>query len=196
MSLPGPVTPDILRQAQRGEAAAQAAFLREVGPLVAALIHRLGARRDAEDQLHDIFAHLLEVLPRFDARGPAQLTTWVFSVAHRWLLMQRRKAQLTLVPLEGGLSQPSASAGADSYVEGRQLNALLEAELARLPEDQRRTFVLTQLHQQPLEEVAAAEGVALGTVKSRLHRARAQLILRMGPALDRVAAQGAGHAAS
>ncbi len=186
----------LLARAQQGDSTAQAVFLHEVGPSVAALIRRLGSRRDAEDQLHEIFAHLLQVLPRFDPLGPAQLSTWVFTVAHRWLLMQKRKFSPVLVPLDGGLSQPSPAADATAYVEGRQLSALLEAELARLPEDQRRTFVLTQLHQQPLEEVAAAEGVALGTVKSRLHRARAQLVLRMGAALDRPSQKGGGRVAS
>ena len=51
-------------------------------------------------------------------------------------------------------------------------------------------------HQQPMEAVALAEGVALGTVKSRLHRARAQLVLRMGAALDRVPQKGGGRVAS
>ncbi len=190
------VKPASLVRAQQGDSAAQAAFLHEIGPSVAALIHRLGARRDAEDQLHEIFAHLLEVLPRFDPAGPAQLSTWVFTVAHRWLLMQKRKAAPVLVPLEGGLSQASTAPDATQYVEGRQLSALLELELQRLPEDQRRTFVLTQLHHQPMEEVALAEGVALGTVKSRLHRARAQLVLRMGAALDRVPQKGGGRVAS
>jgi RNA polymerase sigma-70 factor, ECF subfamily len=182
----------LLARAQQGDTTARAEFLREVGPSVAALIHRLGSRSDAQDQLHEVFAHLLEVLPRFDPDGPAQLSTWVFTVAHRWLLMQKRKAAPVLVALDGALSKASTTADATEYVEGRQLNALLEAELARLPEDQRRTFVLTQLHQQPMEEVAAAEGVALGTVKSRLHRARAQLVIRMGAALDRVPQNGGG----
>lgn len=191
------MSPEQLQRAQRGEADAREAFLREVGPAVASLVRRLGDRRDVQDQLHDVFMHLLDVLPRFDPRGPAQLSTWVFTVAHRWLLMQRRKPTPTLVPLEGGLSKPSASADAADYVAGRELQALLEAELTRLPDEQRRAFVLTQLHHQPLEEVAQAEGVPLGTIKSRLHRARAQLVARLGPALDRTPAQpGGGRVAS
>lgn len=169
--------------------------MREVGPSVASLVHRLGARRDVEDQLQEIFAHLLEVLPRFDPRGPAQLSTWVFTVTHRWLLMQRRKATLTLVPMDGGLSKPAPGADASDYVASKELHALLETELSKLPDELRRVFVLTQLHQQPMEAVAQAEGVPLGTVKSRLHRARAQLVLTLGPALDR-APSGGGRVAS
>lgn len=51
----------------------------------------------------------------------------------------------------------------------------LEAAVASLPEPQRRVVVLHHLHDQPLEAIADAEGVPLGTVKSRLHRARNRL---------------------
>ncbi|MGV3625010.1 MAG: RNA polymerase sigma factor [Archangium sp.] len=189
------MSPELLLKAQRGDADARAAFLREVGGSVAALVRRLGERRDIEDQLQEIFTHLLEVLPRFDPHGPAQVSTWVFTVTHRWLLMQRRKATLTLVPIDGGLSKPASDPDATEHVANRELQALLETELAKLPDELRRIFVLTQLHHQPLEAVAQAEGVPVGTVKSRLHRARAQLVLRLGPALDR-APTGGGRVAS
>jgi len=183
----------VLARAQRGDRSAQAAFLRDVGPSVGSLVRRLGERKDVEDQLHEVFAHLLTVLPRFDPQGPAQLSTWVFTVTHRWLLMQKRRAAPVLVALEGGLVASGADAA--EYTLGRQLNALLELELQRLPAEQRRVFVLTQLHQQSLEAVAEVEGVPLGTIKSRLHRARAELVLRLGPALDRPQ-KGGGRAAS
>ncbi len=201
---PATVDEPTLQQAQQGVPGAQTAFLREVGGLVASLVRRLGSKGDAEDQLHDVFLHLLEVLPRFDPHGSARLSTWVFTVTQRWLLMQRRKSAPTLVALDGGLvsnvsthdgvSGPSPTA--TDYVQGRQLLALLERELDRLPEEQRRAFVLTQLHAQPLQAVADAEGVPLATLKTRLHRARAQLVLRLGPLLDRVAPiAGGAHAA-
>jgi RNA polymerase sigma-70 factor, ECF subfamily len=194
---PGNVDGPTLKQAQRGVPAAQTAFLREVGDLVASLVRRLGAKGEAEDQLHDVFLHLLAVLPRFDPNGSAKLSTWVFTVTQRWLLMQRRKIAPTLVALDGGLvSNMSTHDGATDYVQGRQLMALLERELERLPEEQRRAFVLTQLHAQPLQAVADAGGVPLATLKTRLLRARAQLVLRLGPLLNRVTpAAGGAHAA-
>lgn len=190
-----PVDRQTLLRAQRGDPSAQADFLADVGGLVASLVRRLGSRGDAEDQLHDVFLHLLEALPRFDPEGPAQLSTWVFTVTQRWLLMQRRRAAPKLVALEGGLSVPSADRDPAEGVQGRQLLTMLEAELSRLPDEQRRAFVLTQLHAQPLQAVADAEGVPLATLKTRLHRARAQLVLRLGPALGRLTAPGGSHAA-
>lgn len=186
-----------LKQAQRGVPEAQTVFLREVGALVASLVRRLGTQGEGEDQLHDVFVHLLEVLPRFDPHGSAKLSTWVFTVTQRWLLMQRRKTAPTLVAIDGGLmSNPPTQDSATEYVQGRQLLALLERELERLPEEQRRAFVLTQLHAQPLQAVADAEGVPLATLKTRLLRARAQLVLRLGPLLNRVTpAAGGAYAA-
>jgi len=169
--------------------------LRALGPLVGSLVAKLGARREAEDQLQELFAHLLSVLPRFDPDGPAQLTTWAFTVTQRWLLMQKRRAAPTLVSIDGGLHLPSTQPGAQELVEGQQLAALLRTELARLPEDQRRVFELTQLAGQPIAELAALEGVPVATLKTRLHRARAQLVTRLGPLLDR-APEGGPHVAS
>lgn len=162
--------------------------------MVGSLVRRLGARGQTEDELQGLFTHLLEVLPRFRAEGPAALTTWVHTVAQRWLLMQRRRSEPTLVALEGGLEVADAAQPADVAVQGRQLSQLLESALSRLPDEQRRAFVLTAIHLRTLESVAEAESVPVGTIKSRLHRARVALVLALGPALDRPSPTGASRA--
>ncbi|MFT3713466.1 MAG: sigma-70 family RNA polymerase sigma factor [Archangium sp.] len=169
-------------------------MLREVGGVVASLVRRLGDRSQADDQLHDVFAHLLEVLPKFDPNGPAQLTSWAFTVAQRWLLMQRRKRSLRLVPIDGALSVADESVDALQTVADNELALLLDAELRSLPEEQRAAFTLTQLRGLSLEEAARSENVPLPTLKTRLHRARAALVMRLGPALDRPAVRGGAHA--
>jgi RNA polymerase sigma-70 factor (ECF subfamily) len=175
---------DMLAKAQRGDARAQEAFLRGVAAPVRALVRRCGRAHEEEDQLQEVFARLLEVLPRFRPEGPAKLTTWVHTVVHRWLISQHRRRAVAVEPLDEGLAVPDTRPSAHELVERRQLSDQLEAALGHLSDEQRRVFVLTQLHHQSLEEVAKTEGVALGTVKSRLHRARAELVLRLGEALD------------
>jgi RNA polymerase sigma factor (sigma-70 family) len=193
---PRDVTPELLEKAQRGDRSAQAALLREIGPQVSSLIRRLGHRRDADDQRHDIFLHLLAVLPKYDLHGPAQFSTWVFTVAYRWLLMQQRKPRPVLTALDGGLAETLSAEGADAsaYAEGRQLSALLDDALLKLPEEPRRVFVLSQLHHVSMEDIALGENIPVGTVKSRLHRARALLVLHLGPALDRAPSPGGRRA--
>lgn len=187
-------SPDTLTRAQRGDPAAQTEILRScVGPL-RILIRRLGAAEDTDDLLQDAMAHVLRVLPRFDPGGTAQLSTWMHAVVYRWLLMQRRKQHLSVVPLEAGLDAPDLRPLPDDLLHRAQLKQHLETALTQLPEAQRRIFVMTQLHHLPLQEVADAEGISLGTVKSRLHRARAELMQLLGDALDEDDMKGGGHA--
>lgn len=63
----------------------------------------------------------------------------------------------------------------DAYVMRRELAEALQAAIQRLPPDQRTTLVLSDIEGLDYNEIAAATGVALGTVKSRLSRARARL---------------------
>jgi len=175
-----------LRRAQAGEAPAQTLFLRRCAGPLRALVRRMGARHESEDQLQELFVTLLQALPRFSPDGPATLATWVFAVGHRFLLAQRRKRKLELVPLEESPATQLAdrAPGGEALVERRQLRERLEAAILKLPEEQRRVFLLAQVHEQPLERIAEAEELPLGTVKSRLHRARAALVLLLGDALE------------
>ncbi len=174
--------PATIRAAQGGNDAAQRAVLESVGPLLASLVRRLGERRESADHLQALFTHLLAVLPRFDPNGPATFSTWTYTIAHRWLLKTKRGPPVTLVPLDGGLS--TTQLDPEATARGAQLNARLEAALSKLSDEQRRVFVLTQLHGQSLGAVADAEQVPVGTIKSRLHRARAALVLLLGDFLD------------
>ena len=77
------MNPDVLERAQAGDPAAQTAVLEAVGPPLAGLVRRLSGANEADDCLQELMMHLLKVLPRFDPAGPARLSTWAFSVAHR-----------------------------------------------------------------------------------------------------------------
>ena len=168
-----------LALAQAGDAAAQAAFLRRYAGPMRALVRKLGARGEGEDELQELFVALLRALPRFSPDGPAHLTTWVFAVGQRFLLARRRRGRLTLVPLDESkeaIGMASLLPSSEELVAQRERLAALGAALEALPEPQRAVFVQAQLHEQPLEAIARREQVPLGTIKSRLHRARAELI--------------------
>ncbi len=180
-----------VQSARRGDRAAQDAFLRRYAGPLHALLRRSGIP-NADDAVQELLAKLLAVLPRFDPAGAAMLTTWVFTVAHRWLLDQRKRRYLSLVPLEQALAIADPRPGADRLLEQKQMTEALEGAIARLPDEQRRVFLLAQVHQQPMEALSRIEGVPVGTIKSRLHRARAQLVALLGPALRKV--EGGSHA--
>ncbi|MGV3622904.1 MAG: RNA polymerase sigma factor [Archangium sp.] len=178
--------PDVLERAQAGDRSAQREVLAEVGPRLAALVRRLGIEGDRDDQLQSLVMHVIEVLPKFRIDGSAQLTTWLHTVATRWLLMQRRKQGGSQFALdENDIELPVVAPEGPRVVEARTLEAALDAALTKLPEHQRRAFVLLQLERLSLEVVSDLEGVPVGTLKSRLHRARVALMLELGPLLDR-----------
>lgn len=168
---------------RRGDRAAQDAFLYRYAPVLHGFVRRAGPPGDADDLTQELLEKLLSVVDRYSPDGPAKLTTWVFTVAHRWLLDEKKRRHLELAPLEEGLEVPDSAAGPEAALASRQLHDALEAALHELPEAQRRVFVLTQIHEQPLEAVAEVEGVPVGTLKSRLHRARATLAVALEPVL-------------
>lgn len=178
------MTPELLARAQAGAPHAQQAVLAELGPRLAGLVRRLCAPGELEDCTQELFMHLLDVLPRFKADGPAQLSTWAFAVAHRFMMMRHRRQRPELVSLDHASQVPQPLPSAEGAVDARTANQALLRELEILPAERRRVFVLACLYGHPLEEIAAVEQVPVGTVKSRLHRARAELLLRLGDQLD------------
>jgi RNA polymerase sigma-70 factor (ECF subfamily) len=122
--------------------------------------------RAPEDAYQEIWEKVLRALPGFDPHGPAALSTWITRIAHHHLVdrhrVRRRRPDAEDDP--DRLPAPPAARYAD-----------LEAAIATLPEAHRRVVVLHHLHEVPLEDIARTEGVPLGTIKSRLHRARNRL---------------------
>lgn len=165
----------LVERARAGDRRAQEAVVRRYVAPLHALARRVVPSADPDDLAQELLRKILEALPGFDPAGRATLSTWVFTIAHRYLIDVGRRRRLVELPLEAGLQVPDDGPGAERIAGGRQLVGRLESALARIPEGQRRVFVLALVHGQPLESIAEAEGVALGTVKSRLHRARAEL---------------------
>ncbi len=174
----------LVRQAQTRDRRAQQRLLDEVGPLLASLVRRLGIGGEGADQLQGVKVHVLSVLDRFDPAGSARFTTWLTTVVTRFLLMERRRSRPETLSLD---DQPLVADAVDPSVHAEQqsLEALVDRALTKLPFAQRRAFVLASIHGLELEAVAALEEVPLGTIKSRLARARMALAESLGPALDR-----------
>jgi len=167
----------VLRRAQRGDAQAWETLLGLYGPRVYGLCARLAP--DPEDCYQQIWEKVFRALPRFDPRGPADLGSWIGTIARRALIDRHRRRSRAgqVLPLE---EYRDPGRGADEQVERRQRSQALERALRRLPPDQRHVVLAHHLQGVPLATLAAEEGVALGTIKSRLHRGRARLAQLMG----------------
>ena len=170
----------LLRRAQAGERAAVTEVVRLLARPVHAMVSRMaGARRDlAEDAAQDAFVKIVRGLTRFDPSGPARFETWALTVAARATIdrlrgLERRGRHLVALesPPEGEAPGPSPERVAADRELGSRVAAAIEAVLA----EQRAVLVLRAYHDLDYPEIAEATGLPIGTVKSRLARARAAL---------------------
>ena len=167
-------------RAQRGEVDAFEELYRAHAGRVYALCLRLTAdSTKARELTQDVFVKAWEALPAF--RGDSNITTWLHRIAVNGMLMQRRsdKRRTARVSLAGDEDDD-----ADAAVQGAAppmdvATAIdLERAVAALPPGIRRAFVLHDVEGYSHEEIARMTGLAAGTLRAQLHRAR-QLLIRM-----------------
>ena len=164
-----------VRAAQRGDAAAWRALVAEHGPFVYAACRRLDA--DPDDAYQVIWEKVIAAIHRFDPSGPRPLPSWVMTIAHRALVdrHRRRSVRGVVIPFAEPPDAPAPAEDPGDTIDRARLRTRLEEALSRLPEPQRRVVVMHHVHGLDLPAIAEAEGTAIGTLKSRLHRGRARL---------------------
>ena len=140
-------------------------------PVANYLFRRLGDRNGTEDLLHDVFVAVLRAFAKFEQRG-VPMRHWVFRIANRaasrWQRKQRRELRALGRRAPDAIVAPPGDATA---IADDSLRALLAA----LPRSLHDAVSLHYLAELPLADVAAVLGVPVGTVKSRLSRARSLL---------------------
>jgi RNA polymerase sigma-70 factor (ECF subfamily) len=149
------------------------AWLTAVGPRVWTVCRRLDPQ--PEDAFQEVWEKVARVADRYDpTRG--RVDSWILAITHRHLVdrHRRRAAQHKVLVFDPHAEAVSLPSSPDDRA------ARLDQALQRLPEHQRRIVVLHHVDGSPLEAIADAEGIAVGTVKSRLHRARARLLQLLG----------------
>ncbi len=154
---------------------------------VHAICHRyFRDRTDAEDATQETFLTVLRRAGTF--RGEAQVSTWMYRVAVNTCHdMARHRARRPQTPVEdiGLVSDLRGETHSDEeQLAALELSDVLREALATLDEETRGLLVLCTVEQVPYAEVAEAYGIAVGTVKSRVHRARAKLVEVLGGFLD------------
>ncbi|MEW5849493.1 MAG: sigma-70 family RNA polymerase sigma factor [Myxococcota bacterium] len=146
-------------------------------------LRMLGDAQEAEDLSQDVFVTLFKSLAGF--RGESRLSTWIYRVTRNHCLnrikyLNRRGRQAMVAVGEEGrdvlgeLAAPEPSPG--RVVLAAEGARRLQAALQTLPPEQRLLVVLREVEQLSYEEMVEATGLPVGTIKSRLHRARAALV--------------------
>lgn len=181
--------PATVNAAQRGENWAQARFVRRYGRVVWALVWRMlaraGERRAAEDVTQDALVAVLTALPRLRYEGAPQLTKWVTTVAARTAIdALRRQVPRAVVSLDLNASEPSDQReDPQGRAEQQAIGRAVADAVGELGPEIRAAFVLRAYHDFDYAEIAEILGVDIGTVKSRLFRARAALAKRLDQTL-------------
>jgi len=177
----------LIERCAAGDEAACSELVAEHQRMVVQLaMNLLGDRDEALDLSQEVFLRVFRTIHRF--RGQSSLRTWIYRIAvnqarnrHRFWRRRHRADQVSLDQhleahgdfLSGGESTP------DRMLAQKELARRLQEALDRLPFDQRTAIVLREIDGLSYEEIAYSLGVAIGTVKSRLTRARQALRLEL-----------------
>lgn len=152
----------------------------------------LGSHHDAMDAVQEILLRLLRSLPSF--RGEAKFSTWLYRLASNTIIDYRRRLYRREpdLPLEFDLQIEGPNTDPDSMCEAAFKEYLIDQGLKQLPEAQRLLVVLRDREGLANQEVADILGIDIGTLKSRLHRARGALrrILEEGVVVEGQERQG------
>jgi len=173
----------LIQRCAAGDDSAFAELVAEHQRMVVQLaMNLLGDRDEALDLSQDVFIRVFRTIGQF--RGQSALRTWIYRIAvnqarnrHRFWRRRRRSDQVSLdahVEAHGDF-QCGAETGPDRILAQKELAARLKDALDALPFDQRTVVVLREVDGLSYDEIAFSLGVAVGTVKSRLTRARQTL---------------------
>ena len=143
-------------------------------------LNLLGDHNEALDLSQEVFLRVFRTLPRF--RGQSTLRTWIYRIVvnqarnrQRFWRRRHRAQQVSLdehIRAHGDLAAPENGGAPDRLLGQKQLAERIRTALDHLPFDQKTALVLREIDGLSYEEIGFSLGIAVGTVKSRLARAR------------------------
>jgi RNA polymerase sigma-70 factor, ECF subfamily len=146
-------------------------------------LNLLSDHNEALDLSQEVFLRVFRTIHGF--RGQSALRTWIYRIVinqarnrQRWWRRRHRAQQVSLdehISAHGELPAPGNGASPDRILGQKQLAERIRTSLDQLPFDQRTAIVLREIDGLSYEEIGFSLGIAVGTVKSRLARAREAL---------------------
>ena len=180
---------ELVARARRGEGVAFDLLYTRYQHRVHSLVSRyVGIREDVEDVTQEAFIKAYRALPRF--RGASAFYTWLYRIAvntaKNHLASRHQRVQTVDVDAEEADGGEVATAlrddaGPEDAFRQRELKSAIDAALAALPEDLRAALTLREFNGLSYAQIAEVLECPVGTVRSRIFRARAALNLAIDP---------------
>ena len=150
-------------------------ILRWERPIYALAYRVIGREEDARDVCQETFLRAYRSLAGF--KGQAKFSSWLYRIAlnlcRDWIRRQRR-APVSQFPEETDIQEAAASRepveSIEDLVARRELSAVVEEAMAKLPDEQRTAIILKEYHGMTFQEIADLQGCPLSTVKTRLYQ--------------------------
>jgi len=140
-------------------------------PIIRMIANLINDRHTCEDIAQEVFLAAYKKLPTFDS-ARSSFSTWLFTIARNKSInaMKKRRVSSTGNPPEN----PDFSEPADSLIRD-ELFAKLDRALQSLHPGHKRALIMAEFENLPYEQIAQIEGVRIGTIKSRINRAKQRL---------------------
>jgi RNA polymerase sigma-70 factor, ECF subfamily len=147
--------------------------------LAGRLAARTSSRDVAEEALQDTFLAAWRGARAY--HGSGEVPAWLWGIARRRLASLARRRPRGGLSLDTVAEREDPSSGPEAAALGRDASARIRLAVAHLPDEQRTAITAVVYQGQTITQAAEAAGVAEGTIKSRLHRARLQIRKELGP---------------
>lgn len=201
METPNIVEHEVVVRAQQGdENACREIIERMHQPMLGFIFRMLGPsyREQMDDIAQDVFLKVFRALDRFDIHRGVKFSTWVFTFTRNHCLDLLKKKRVPVFSMTSVLEDEGQRSFVDEGVlppfqeaEGSEIGARIDSALQAINPEQREVFEMRERRGMDYTEIASLMGVAEGTVKSRLHRARLalrEILADLNPGLEPAAA--------
>ncbi|MGY8732189.1 MAG: RNA polymerase sigma factor [Pirellulales bacterium] len=163
----------LVQSAQQGDPAAFGNLVQLYQqPLLRAMLPVTDNHEEAQDIVQEAFIQAYRNLGSF--RGDSAFFTWIYRIAFNLAKARHRKQRPFSIDTSS-LSMPSKEPSAEQIFESSEFRTILRTAIAELSIDHQHVIILRELEELDYDEIAQRLDLSVGTVRSRLHRARTQL---------------------
>jgi len=173
---------DLIKRVQNGDMVAFSEIVDKYkNRLMNTIVRMISSQQEAEDVVQETFLRVYQHRDSFDFRHC--FSTWLYTIALNLARNELRKRKrfkfFDITDMQGHESEISVEMKLPS-----NLSKVLEKAIESLPEKYKTAFILRDIQEQPYDEVAKIMSIPLGTVKSRVNRARALLRDKLKPRME------------